>query len=128
MASSRIDALYAELDDIERQLQDTTLPHSDQQMLDRVWNDILDEIETLEAAGTRKKTVTIAPPPPKTLVTTAPLAIRVTTSWTAPLQVEAPDDEEEDDYEEEDNRAGCEFCSGCMYCEGSAPYDGADEV
>lgn len=40
--------LYAELADIERQQQDPTLPHSDQQLLDQAWEDITNKIDALE--------------------------------------------------------------------------------
>lgn len=40
--------LHAELADIERQQQDLTLPHSDQQLLDQAWEDITNRIDALE--------------------------------------------------------------------------------
>jgi hypothetical protein len=50
MASLLHQTLLAQLADIERQLQDTTLSHSDQQLLDQAWEDVnnrLDELEIL---------------------------------------------------------------------------------
>lgn len=41
--------LYAELADIERQQQDKTLSHSDQQLLDQAWEDVTNRIDELEA-------------------------------------------------------------------------------
>lgn len=40
--------LYAELADIERQQEDTTLSHSDQQLLDQAWEDVSNHIDELE--------------------------------------------------------------------------------
>lgn len=40
--------LQAELADIERQQQDKTLSHSDQQMLDQAWEDVTNRIDALE--------------------------------------------------------------------------------
>lgn len=40
--------LYAELADIERQQEDTTLPHSDQQLLDQAWETVSQQIDDLE--------------------------------------------------------------------------------
>lgn len=40
--------LHAELADIERQQQDNTLSHSDQQMLDQAWEDVTNRIDALE--------------------------------------------------------------------------------
>jgi len=48
MNSPRLAALYEELADIERQLQDTTLSHSDQQRLDHVWEEVSQRIDDLE--------------------------------------------------------------------------------
>ena len=40
--------LYAELADIERQQEDKTLPHSDQQLLDQAWEEVTNHIDELE--------------------------------------------------------------------------------
>ena len=40
--------LYAELATIERQQEDTTLPHSDQQLLDQAWETVSRQIDDLE--------------------------------------------------------------------------------
>lgn len=42
-------ALLSELADIERQQEDRTLPHSDQQLLDQAWEDVTNQIDELEA-------------------------------------------------------------------------------
>jgi hypothetical protein len=50
MTSSLHQSLLTELADIERQLQDPFLPHSDQQLLDQAWEEVtnrLDELETI---------------------------------------------------------------------------------
>ena len=44
----RIHELLEELVDIERQLQDKTLSHSDQELLEQAWETYDDEIATLE--------------------------------------------------------------------------------
>lgn len=44
----RIEELRWQLVDIERQQQDNTLSHSDQQLLDQAWEDITNEIDELE--------------------------------------------------------------------------------
>jgi len=43
-----LEKLHSELADIERQQQDTTLPHSDQQLLDQAWEDVSNKIDELE--------------------------------------------------------------------------------
>jgi hypothetical protein len=43
-----LETLYAELADIERQQQDKTLPHSDQQLLDQAWEATTNQIDELE--------------------------------------------------------------------------------
>lgn len=40
--------LLAELDEIEREQHDTTLSHSEQQMLDQAWDDCMRRIELTE--------------------------------------------------------------------------------
>ena len=42
--------LLEQLADIERQMDDSTLSHSDQQLLDHAWDDINDQIEVLQLA------------------------------------------------------------------------------
>jgi hypothetical protein len=42
--------LLEQLADIERQMDDSTLSHSDQQLLDQAWDDINDQIEVLQMA------------------------------------------------------------------------------
>jgi hypothetical protein len=57
-----LETLYDALADIERQQEDKTLPHSDQQMLDQAWEDIkrqIDELDEVEAeCYTCKKAMT----------------------------------------------------------------------
>jgi hypothetical protein len=43
-----LEKLHSELADIERQQEDRTLPHSDQQMLDQAWEDVTTKIDELE--------------------------------------------------------------------------------
>lgn len=43
-----LEKLLSELADIERQQQDDTLSHSDQQMLDQAWEDVTNKIDELE--------------------------------------------------------------------------------
>jgi hypothetical protein len=43
-----LEKLHSELADIERQQQDLTLPHSDQQLLDQAWEDVTNKIDELE--------------------------------------------------------------------------------
>jgi hypothetical protein len=43
-----LEELRAQLADIERQQQDPTLPHSDQQLLDQAWDDYTNQIDELE--------------------------------------------------------------------------------
>jgi hypothetical protein len=97
MNTALYDSLVAELADIERQQQDPTLPHSDQQLLDQAWEDVmnrLDELETIveeaveddwrdarvvveEDEDSRPATpvpaepVRIAPPPPRSVTLVA---------------------------------------------------------
>jgi hypothetical protein len=43
-----LEELRTQLADIERQQEDRTLPHSDQQLLDQAWDDVTNQIEELE--------------------------------------------------------------------------------
>jgi hypothetical protein len=43
-----LEELRTQLADIERQQDDRTLPHSDQQLLDQAWDDVTNQIEELE--------------------------------------------------------------------------------
>ena len=45
---NRVDELLEELAEIERQQEDTTLSHSDQQLLDQAWEELDSEIDRLE--------------------------------------------------------------------------------
>ena len=47
---NRIDELLTELSQLEKQQEDTTLPHSDQQLLDQAWEDLQDQIALLQEA------------------------------------------------------------------------------
>jgi hypothetical protein len=144
--ADRLHALYAELDDIERQQEDKTLPHSDQHILDQAWDDIMGQIEELEElvdqanAGNleqedddesedeRPQTVTIAPPPPSitlqtwvrrdgTMVAGLPPTIRVTTtSWRPELRIKTPPSEEEDDGSAANDME--DDREGCRSCSG----------
>ena len=47
---NRIDSLLTEVAELEKQQQDKTLPHSDQQLLDQAWEDLQDQIALLQEA------------------------------------------------------------------------------
>lgn len=155
MNTSRYQDLLSQLAEIERQQQDKTLPHSDQQMLDQAWEDINDQLEELDDLP--QEPVTIAPPPPKSVT----LQTGISRSGKLPdgRWVEAPplpsaappadtaricncDSDGECGYCEEerlaeeeqerinawvDDREGCERCHGCHYCQ-DPRYDGSDEI
>lgn len=113
----RLKTLQADLDEIERQMNDSTLSHSDQQMLDQAWDDIMAEIDDLEDS---QRVVTIAPPPP-------PVTAPGTHMVPLPIRSSKPAvrAEEEDD---DDDRMDCRYCAGCAYCEDSGAYDHSDEI
>ena len=46
---NRLEELHALLADVEAQMDDPTLPHSDQQLLDQAWEAYTNEIDDLEA-------------------------------------------------------------------------------
>jgi hypothetical protein len=141
------ESLQAELNEIELQQQDTTLPHSDQQMLDQAWEEIQEKIEELEEM---LEPVRIAPPPPKMgdsrgilmltpdgrWVQAPPLPIRPVRVCNCDSDGECVYCEEERLAEEEqervnawvDDREDCSRCAGCYYCMDGPSYDGADEV
>jgi hypothetical protein len=110
---TRFEELTLLLADVERQLADPTLSHSDQQLLDQAWDfytEQLDELESIayseaEEEEERPRVVTFAPPPPDHMLLPSEdeLAAMV------------------------DDRVGCEYCAGCIYCMEPC-YDGADEI
>ena len=114
---NRLEELYALLADVEAQMADPTLPHSDQQILDQAWEAYTNEIDAIESGQ---------PYVPEEV------------EWRdAAEYLEEEEDgllmPSEDDLIEMANamvdaREGCETCAGCAYCEEASPYDGADEV
>jgi len=44
-----MDSLIEQLAEIERQMRDLTLPHSDQQLLDQAWDELMAQLEDYEA-------------------------------------------------------------------------------
>lgn len=119
---NRLEELYALLADVEAQLADPTLPHSDQQILDQAWEAYTNEIDAIESGQPY-------------------VAEEVEWQDAAEYLEEEDDEAPENDgllmpSEEEmlalanamvDDR-GCETCAGCAYCEEASPYDGTDEV
>ena len=94
-----MEALLLQLVDIERQMEDKTLSHSDQQLLDQAWEDITDQINELDELAEYNEE-------PHEDV----------------MAADVYPDEWDDDR-------GCGNCSGCAYCMGDGGgYDGADEV
>jgi hypothetical protein len=134
----RLDALYDLLADVEAKMQNPTLPHSDQQLLDQAWEAYTNEIDELESS----------------------LDVADETDW-RDAESYLDSQEADDDYQESnaaggsarivtyappppvdrlllpseeelnamtDTREGCALCSGCAYCGEAAAYDGADEI
>jgi hypothetical protein len=102
--------LYELRADVERQLEITTLSHSDQQLLHQAWDDYTNDIDDLESlmdgvaeGDWMDATVYLE-------------------SESEPSQVDPMTNSMVDD------RAGCEACVGCYYCGDSFGYDCADEV
>jgi hypothetical protein len=131
--TERLTELRMDLLEIERQQNDYTLSHSDQQLLDQAWEDLTTEIEELEQSlltwhdaaeyleeEEEEEQVTMARAPPA----------ETDEHWgpgPEVLQIAVPppveDEEEYPEYMDD-----CRCCSGCMYCRDSPGYDGADEV
>ena len=115
----RYNNLLQQLADIERQQQDPTLSHSDQQLLDQAWDDINEQLDHLDD-----------------------ILDASTIEWqdaTEYIEEEEDDDatietlsvkrdEEEELYEAWLASSGCERCSGCAYCESSGGYDPNGEI
>lgn len=150
--------LLEQLADIERQQQDKTMSHSDQQLLDQAWEDITNQIDDLEEIFDMQNKADEADwrdaltffeeedetdwtPQPSV---SAPARLKVKTVTFAPPpprgagadeprpkspEVLMPSEEELAELNAwEDNRAGCDHCAGCTYCFEGAGYDGTDEV
>lgn len=113
--------LLKQLADIERQQEDKTLPHSDQQLLDQAWDDITSQINDVEellqagmdaashwvdAAAFFEDEEEFNPNEPRPK---------------SPERLLPEDDEVEDDR-------GCDHCAGCAYCMDDDGYDVAGEV
>lgn len=125
--SERLAELRMDLLEIERQQNDYTLPHSDQQLLDQAWEDLTNQIEELEQSlltwrdatqyleeEEEDEFVTIARAPP-----TDPNERWVPGPEVLQIAVPPAVEEEEDD---------CRYCAGCYYCRDEPGYDGADEI
>jgi acyl-CoA thioesterase len=118
----RYNNLLQQLADIERQQQDPTLSHSDQQLLDQAWDDIneqLDHLDDILDASTIEWQ-------------DATEYIEEEEDDDATIEtLSVPDkerDEEEEAYQAWLASSGCERCSGCAYCESSGGYDPTGEV
>lgn len=141
--------LLEKLADIERQQEDKTMSHSDQQLLDQAWEDTTNQLDALEELfETEEETrwqdaeqffedEDWVPPPPEPkvpkrngkTVTFAPPPPSADEPWPRGPEVFMLSEEELDLMNAyEDNRVGCEHCAGCTYCFEGAGYDGADEV
>lgn len=111
--------LLQQLADIERQQQDTTLSHSDQQLLDQAWDDINDRLEQLDdildAETVEWQDAAEYLEEEDDDATVETLSVK-------------QDDEEEEAYQAWLQSSGCERCSGCAYCESSGGYDPNGEI
>ena len=96
--------LLEELASIERQLEDKTLPHSDQELLTQAWDYINDQIDNFETE-TPPSMDEVRPPSPEWLIT----------------------EEEQERINAMEDLRSCDHCVGCSYCFEGAGYDGADE-
>lgn len=47
---NQVDELLGQIAEIEEQMEDTTLPHSDQQLLDQAWEDLQNQVALLQEA------------------------------------------------------------------------------
>lgn len=47
---TQIDDLLNQVEEVEKQMEDTTTSHSDQQLLDQAWEDLQDQIALLQEA------------------------------------------------------------------------------
>lgn len=150
---NRLEELRWQLVDIERQQEDDTLSHSDQQLLDQAWEDITNEIDELEeiiATGeeieaewrdateylededddeeefVRSHTVParIAVRKGKVMFAPPPPEVHLTAEQVARAEKELA----EACWIPLPGDEGCARCSGCTYCSSSAAYDGADEI
>lgn len=120
MNRARYQDLQAQLDEIERQQEDKTLPHSDQQMLDQAWDDIMRQIEELRP-GTPipEEPVRIAPPPPKsvTLQTGISRSGKLMTKLPDGRWVEAPPLPSAAPPADTARICNCDSDGECGYCE-----------
>lgn len=125
-----LETLYAELADIEEQMEDKTLPHSDQQLLDQAWDTITNQIVELEAAAAFADEVEWQD---ARAVLDPPLSILIPEE--DGRRVCNCDGDGRCAYCEElemwnaaeDDKRSCANCAGCMYCS-EEHYDAAGEV
>lgn len=133
-----LEELRNTLIDIERQQQDKTLPHSDQQLLDQAWEDCTARMEELEeilelADQWRDATEYLEEEEPLVDRPPTPIPPDIVRLANAPPIPEEDEDEEmstesDEAMELEDDRDDCRYCSGCMYCENNDGYDPLGEI
>lgn len=146
---NRLEELYALVADVETQMEDTTLSHSDQQLLDQAWDAYTIEIDELEADLEADDADTVewqdaaeyldsqeeeddwSPTGPGSVVRNG--AVKLVTFAPPPPsspRLLMPSEDEQLAFANAmvDTRAGCARCAGCAYCEESSPYDGTDEL
>lgn len=139
------DTMESRIAEIERLMQDKTLSHSDQQLLDQELDELLramdaaDEFRAMNdflepecwncGEHDHRSAHCPAPPPPRCIDCGADGAIHVSLRGNMcnecmceyiERELVFPEDEEEDDR-------GCEHCSGCFNCS-AGRYDLSDEV
>jgi hypothetical protein len=125
----RLQELLTELADIDKQRQDETLPHSDQQLLDQAWNDIQNRIEEyIEDKYPEPLEVLLPSDEEEYEVTIAPSPKDVLEGRVRLVDIDLDYDSDTDDEEEDEERLDCRYCSGCSYCEYVAEYDGFNDV
>ena len=137
---NRLEELHALLADIEAQMNDTTLPHSDQQLLDQAWEAYTNEIEEIEAITDAETAEwrdaesyfdseeddVDSPMGPGS--TTVQSGFRVRNGAVKIVTFAPPSEDELLALNAMvDDRVGCEYCAGCIYCM-EPSYDGADEI
>lgn len=133
----KLTALYDELKTIERNLETGHLSFSDQQLMDQAWEDITNQLETLEAL--RDEPLEIAPPPPEAhgvfehdtelLIAPPPPRTTMTEIWNAMTDAER---EEINNWEMSPQPGDCQ-CDSCRLAGDTrfgdgGTYDEADEV
>jgi phage gp36-like protein len=123
----RLQELLTELADIEKQRQDKTLPHSDQQLLDQAWNDIQNQIDDYIEDRYPEPLEVLLPTEEEYEITIAPSPKDVLEGRVTLEDLDLDYDSDTDD-EEDEERLDCRYCSGCSYCEYVAEYDGFNEV